>query len=219
MVATATASTLDLVSLRMRESATRIYEVLSRASEGGHSWSHGGGGASGFSIPRRGARRRQEQEAQARCRSGGDGCGGAVAGGDGRLWTRASSCLDEGDSRPVYGKPSYDSVIAGKVSGRKWKEVKTCRASALWVSVEGSSLEERAKAKRIAAEFRERKQQLKEQIRANKVDKRKRLEEYKKRKEENVKKSGLKLQKVTNLKKLQKMSKREKKKLVAQHGN
>ncbi|XP_024542607.1 rRNA-processing protein CGR1-like [Selaginella moellendorffii] len=122
--------------------------------------------------------------------------------------------MDEGDSRPVYGKPSYDGVIAGKVSGRKWKEVKTCRASALRVSVKGSSLEERAKAKRIAAEFRERKQQLKEQIRANKVDKRKRLEEYKKRKEENVKKSGLKLQKVTNLKKLQKMSKREKKKLV-----
>ncbi|XP_024543624.1 stress response protein NST1-like [Selaginella moellendorffii] len=122
--------------------------------------------------------------------------------------------MDEGDSRPVYGKPSYDGVIAGKVSGRKWKEVKTCRASALRVSVKGSSLEERAKAKRIAAEFRERKQQLKEQIRANKVEKRKRLEEYKKRKEENVKKSGLKLQKVTNLKKLQKMSKKEKKKLV-----
>ncbi|GLJ37425.1 hypothetical protein SUGI_0760330 [Cryptomeria japonica] len=28
----------------------------------------------------------------------------------------------EGQEKPVYGKPTYDGVIAGKVSGRKWKQ-------------------------------------------------------------------------------------------------
>ncbi|XP_073302177.1 uncharacterized protein [Primulina huaijiensis] len=33
-----------------------------------------------------------------------------------------------------FGRPTYDGVIAGKLSGRKWKEVRTHRASQVHVS-------------------------------------------------------------------------------------
>ncbi|KAF8762833.1 hypothetical protein HU200_009028 [Digitaria exilis] len=87
-----------------------------------------------------------------------------------------------------FGQPTYDGVIAGRVSGRRWKEPRTRRASAA------------------------RKAELKEEIRQNKVAKRKAREEREKRKQENVLRTGTKLQRVTNPKTIQKIAKSKKRK-------
>ncbi|GLJ08318.1 hypothetical protein SUGI_0086390 [Cryptomeria japonica] len=118
----------------------------------------------------------------------------------------------EGQDKPVYGKPTYDGVIAGKVSGRKWKQPKQTRASAIRVSHKRSTFEERAKLKQIKKAHQETINDLKEQIRSNKAEKRKLREEREKKKKENVLKSGMKLQKITNPKTLKKLSKSKKKK-------
>lgn len=127
---------------------------------------------------------------------------------------KRSAIAVEGQDKPVYGKPTYDGVIAGKVSGRKWKQAKTTRASALKVSHKRTTFEERSRAKEITKAYKERITELKEQIRVNKVEKRKKKEELVKRKKENELRSGMKLQKITNPKTLKKMSKSKKKKLL-----
>ncbi|KAL5075076.1 hypothetical protein RYX36_014060, partial [Vicia faba] len=73
----------------------------------------------------------------------------------------------------LFGKPTYDGVISGKVSERNWKQVRQIRSSATQVSKKGTMFEERAKAKSIKAAFKERMIDLKEEIRLNKVEKRK----------------------------------------------
>ncbi|KAJ6403849.1 hypothetical protein OIU84_012112 [Salix udensis] len=117
--------------------------------------------------------------------------------------------------KPVaVGKPTYDGVIAGKVSGRNWKQPRKHRASAKQVSKRGTGYEERQKDKEIKKAYRERKDELKEEIRKNKVEKRKMKEEREKRKKENILRTGTKLQKITNPKTLKKISKsRDRKKL------
>lgn len=114
------------------------------------------------------------------------------------------------------GKPTYDGVIAGKVSGRKWKAPHTQRASAAFVlrNAAAKSWEERAKERQIKKAFRERKEELKEEIRKNKAEKRERRAEAEKKKAENVLRSGTKLQKITNPKTLQKIAKSKKKYLL-----
>ncbi|KAJ7541411.1 hypothetical protein O6H91_10G058500 [Diphasiastrum complanatum] len=122
---------------------------------------------------------------------------------------------EEGSIRPAYGRPTFDGVIAGKVSGRKWKEAKTARTSSIKVSHRRSTLEQRNKLKQIDKAYKERKHELKEQIRLHKVEKRRRIEESKKRKKENELKSGMIVQKITNPKTLKKMSKKQRKLLRA----
>ncbi|KAK9117700.1 hypothetical protein Sjap_016647 [Stephania japonica] len=117
--------------------------------------------------------------------------------------------------KPVaFGKPTYDGVIAGKVSGRKWKQPRQHRASAVNVSRRGPSFEQRAKEKEIKKAYRERMMELKEEIRKNKEEKRKVREEREKRKKENVLKSGTKFQKITNPKTLKKIAKSKQRKLL-----
>ncbi|KAF3791075.1 hypothetical protein EJ110_NYTH15126 [Nymphaea thermarum] len=116
--------------------------------------------------------------------------------------------------RPTFGKPTYDGVIAGRVSGRKWKEPRRERASSVRVSHKGTTFEQRALAKEIKKAYKERMNELKEEIRTNKVEKRKQREEREKRKKENILRSGTKLQKITNPKTLKKIAKSKQKKLL-----
>ncbi|KAG0480773.1 hypothetical protein HPP92_011332 [Vanilla planifolia] len=122
--------------------------------------------------------------------------------------------LEDPDKPTAFGRPTYDGVIAGKVSGRKWKQPRTQRASATRVSRHGTSMELRMKEKEMKRAFRERKEELKEEIRKNKQEKRKLREEREKRKKENILRSGTKLQKITNPKTLKKIAKSKQKKLL-----
>ncbi|KAA8548281.1 hypothetical protein F0562_004718 [Nyssa sinensis] len=120
----------------------------------------------------------------------------------------------EDPNKPVFGKPTYDGVIAGRVSGRKWKQPRTHRASAANVSRKGTTFEQRTKQKEIKKAYKERMTELKEEIRQNKVEKRRKREEREKRKKENILRSGTKLQKITNPKTLKKIAKSKQKKLL-----
>ncbi|KAK4754675.1 hypothetical protein SAY87_002779 [Trapa incisa] len=114
--------------------------------------------------------------------------------------------------RPTFWNSTYDGVIAGKASGRKWKAPRKHRAAAMKASVKGTTFEERERQKEIKKAYRERMQELKETIRQNKVEKRKKREEREKKKKENILKSGTKLQKITNPKTLKKISKSKQRK-------
>ncbi|KAL2651196.1 hypothetical protein R1flu_019324 [Riccia fluitans] len=116
----------------------------------------------------------------------------------------------DNDAKPAYGKPTYDGVLAGKVSGRKWKQPKTCRAAALKGTGRKSTLEERNRTREIKKAYMERKHELKEQIRLNKRAKREQIELRKKIKKENEIRSQS-VQKITNPKTLKKMSKKQRK--------
>ncbi|KZV37778.1 hypothetical protein F511_23874 [Dorcoceras hygrometricum] len=113
-----------------------------------------------------------------------------------------------------FGRPTYDGVIAGKLSGRKWKEVRTHRASRVHVSRKGTTVEQRMKEKELNKAFRERMNELKEEIRHHKQEKRKRREEMEKKKQENILRSGTKLQKITNPNTLKKIAKSKQRKLL-----
>ena len=127
---------------------------------------------------------------------------------------RSAIPSSENPDKPTYGNPTYDRVIGGKVSGRKWKQARKHRTSAMQVSRKGTTFEERERQKMIKAAFKERKEELKEQIRLNKVEKRKKREEREKKKKENILRSGTKLQKITNPKTLKKIAKSKQKKLL-----
>lgn len=116
--------------------------------------------------------------------------------------------------KPAFGRPTYDGVIAGKASGRKWKQARTQRASAALVSRRGKTMELRAKEKEMKRAYKERMNELKEEIRLNKVEKRKKREEREKKKQENILRTGTKLQKITNPKTLKKIAKSKQKKLL-----
>ncbi|KAK2968949.1 hypothetical protein RJ640_029756 [Escallonia rubra] len=94
---------------------------------------------------------------------------------------------DADPNKPVFGNPTYNGVIAGKVSGHK--------SSSSNVSLKGSTFEQRAKENEIKRAYKERITELKEEIRTNKVEKRKKRE---KKKKENILKFGTKLEKITN---------------------
>ena len=116
-----------------------------------------------------------------------------------------------GEDRPAFGRPTFDGVIAGKVSGRKWKNPKTSRTSSIKVSLKRSSLEQRTMQKEVKKAYKDRMTELKEQIRQNKINKRKAKEERVKRKKENEARTGTVYEKITNPKKLKNMSKKQKK--------
>ncbi|KAK2999149.1 hypothetical protein RJ639_023597 [Escallonia herrerae] len=86
---------------------------------------------------------------------------------------------DADPNKPVFRNTTYDGVIAGKVSGWKWKQVRTRRSSSSKVSLKGSTFKQRAKDKEIKRAYKERITELKEEIRTNKVEKK-----------ENILKSG-----------------------------
>ncbi|XXG49752.1 hypothetical protein AAC387_Pa02g3836 [Persea americana] len=120
----------------------------------------------------------------------------------------------ENPEKPTFEKPTYDGVIAGKVSGRKWKQPRQQRASAARVSRRGTPFEQRAEQKKIKVAYKERMNELKEVIRSNKVEKRRKREEREKKKKENILRSGTKLQKITNPNTLKKIAKSKQRKLL-----
>lgn len=127
---------------------------------------------------------------------------------------RSAIASSDNPDKPIFGQPSYDGVIAGRVSGRKWKQARRQRASAKQVSLKRSTVEERDREKLIKKAYTERMNELKEEIRKNKVEKRKKAEERKKKKEENILKSGTKFQVITNKNTLKKIAKSKDKKLL-----
>uniref|UniRef100_A0A2P2NGU6 Coiled-coil domain-containing protein 86 n=1 Tax=Rhizophora mucronata TaxID=61149 RepID=A0A2P2NGU6_RHIMU len=127
---------------------------------------------------------------------------------------RGAVASSENPAKPAFGRPTYDGVIAGKVSGRKWKQARSRRASAKHVSKKGTTFEQRGREKEIKRAYRERMSELKEEIRKNKVEKRKMREEREKKKQENILTSGTKLQKITNPKTLKKIAKSKHRKLL-----
>ncbi|KAK1272157.1 hypothetical protein QJS04_geneDACA004370 [Acorus gramineus] len=129
--------------------------------------------------------------------------------------SKRSAVPSSGDpDKPVFGKPTYDGVIAGKVSGRKWKQARQQRASAVRVRRGVPSFEARAKEKELKRAYKERMGELKEEIRANKAEKRRKREEREKRKQENVLMSGTKFQVISNPKTLKKIQKTKQRKLL-----
>lgn len=127
---------------------------------------------------------------------------------------RSALPSSDNPNKPSFGKPSYDGVIAGKVSGRKWKQPRKHRASAANVSIKGKSFEERGREKEIQRAYKERIEELKGEIKRNKEEKRKKREEREKKKKENIMRTGTKLQKITNPKTLKKIAKSKQKKLL-----
>ncbi|KDP41850.1 hypothetical protein JCGZ_26868 [Jatropha curcas] len=127
---------------------------------------------------------------------------------------RSAVASIENPDKPVFGQPTYDGVIGGKVSGRKWKQARKQRASAKLVSIKGTTFEERERQKEIKRAYRERMNELKDEIKRNKQEKRKQREEREKKKQENILRSGTKLQKITNPKTLKKIAKSKDRKLL-----
>ncbi|XP_004297464.1 PREDICTED: uncharacterized protein LOC101302928 [Fragaria vesca subsp. vesca] len=119
----------------------------------------------------------------------------------------AVSSSDNPDKPVVFGRPSYDGVIAGKVSGRKWKQPRKQRSSALQVSRKGTTFEEREKNKSVKKAYKERMADLKAEIKRNKEEKRRKMEEREKRKKENILRTGTKLQIISNPKTIQRIAK------------
>lgn len=125
------------------------------------------------------------------------------------------SAIPSGDpNKPAFGQPTYDGVIAGRASGRKWKQPRVQRASAKAVTLRPKSFELRAKEKEVKKAYKERIEELKEEIRRNKQEKRKKREEREKKKKENILRTGTKFQKITNPKTLKKIAKSKEKKLL-----
>ncbi|KAL2939612.1 Serine/threonine-protein kinase PITSLRE [Bienertia sinuspersici] len=125
---------------------------------------------------------------------------------------RSAIASSENPDKPVFGKATYDGVIAGKVSGRNWKQPRKHRSSAMAVSRKPPSLEQRMRDRELKKAYKERKDELKEEIRSHKIEKRKKKEERAKKKEENILRSGTKLQKITNPKTLKKIAKSKQRK-------
>lgn len=128
--------------------------------------------------------------------------------------SKRAAVAKDGENKPVYGRPTYDGTLAGKVSGRKWKASKGTRASALKVVGRKSTLEEKNRAKEVKKAYKERMGELKEQIRSHKVEKRKKAEDRKRIKKENEIR-GQPVQRITNPKTIKKMSKKQRKLLRA----
>ncbi|KAJ8556020.1 hypothetical protein K7X08_022778 [Anisodus acutangulus] len=103
-----------------------------------------------------------------------------------RDYKRQAVTSAEDPNKPILGRPTYDGLMAGRVSGRNWKQHRKHRSSAVKVSVEGKPLDQRIKEKERKKAYKERINDLKEEIRHNKVDKRKQREEREKRKQENI---------------------------------
>jgi Cgr1 family len=128
--------------------------------------------------------------------------------------SKLAAIPSENPNKPAFGRPTFDGVIAGRVSGRNWKQPRTQRASAKAVSLRPKSFELRAKEKKDKQLYKDRIAELKDEIRRNKVEKRRLREERQKKKQENILRSGTKFQKITNQKTLKKIAKSKNKKLL-----
>uniref|UniRef100_A0A803MST1 Cyclin-L1-1 n=1 Tax=Chenopodium quinoa TaxID=63459 RepID=A0A803MST1_CHEQI len=60
---------------------------------------------------------------------------------------RAAISSTDDPNKPVFGRPTYDGVIAGRVSGRNWKQPRKHRSSAMAVSRKPVSLEQKKRDK------------------------------------------------------------------------
>ncbi|KAI5081419.1 hypothetical protein GOP47_0004602 [Adiantum capillus-veneris] len=158
-----------------------------------------------------GGQRSKRKRAAEETQEEGGGDGGDMEIEDVTPSAKRPAIAGDGDDRPVFGRPTYDGTIAGKVSGRKWKNPKSARTSSIKVSLKKPSLEQRNQQREIKKAYKERMGELKEQIRQNKISKRKAKEEREKRKKENEARTGTVYQKITNSKKLKNMSKKQKK--------
>ncbi|KAL1190698.1 hypothetical protein V5N11_000184 [Cardamine amara subsp. amara] len=162
-------------------------------------------------------RKRQSQE-QAAAEAIADVASMEIDGGDlirAPSAKRSAVASSENPDKPMavpMERPTYDGVIAGKVSGRPWKQPRTHRASGRFVKNKGPDLEEMKRQREIKRAYQERKNELKEEIRSNKVEKRKKREEREKKKKENILRSGTKLQRITNPKTLKKIAKSKQRK-------
>eukprot|EP00245_Coleochaete_scutata_P006429 TRINITY_DN20870_c0_g1_i1.p1 TRINITY_DN20870_c0_g1~~TRINITY_DN20870_c0_g1_i1.p1 ORF type:complete len:178 (+),score=57.74 TRINITY_DN20870_c0_g1_i1:70-603(+) len=122
---------------------------------------------------------------------------------------RSAVMMDEDSTKPSYGKPTYDGTIAGKVSGRRWKAVKSERTSAMKVSLRRTTVAQRNSERELKKAYKQRMSELKEEIRSNKQAKRQQIAERKRIKAENELK-GMVVQKISNAKTLKKMMKSKK---------
>ncbi|TXG69633.1 hypothetical protein EZV62_004568 [Acer yangbiense] len=86
----------------------------------------------------------------------------------------------------MFGKATYDGLIAGKASGRSWKQLWKHRASTAKVSLRRTPWEVREEEKLMKKAYKERINELKEEIRNNKIEKRKKREERKKRRRKRI---------------------------------
>ncbi|CAM6082908.1 unnamed protein product [Calypogeia fissa] len=123
---------------------------------------------------------------------------------------KRAAITGEGDRPVAVGKPTYDGVMAGKISGRKWKQPKACRAAALKVVGRKPTLDERNRVRQVKKAYKERLGELKDQIRLNKRAKREQIETRKRIKKENELRTQP-VQRITNPKTLKKMSKKQRK--------
>lgn len=115
---------------------------------------------------------------------------------------------------PAGKKAKYNSEVGnlGRVSKRNWKAPKARMSSLSKTAVLKTSWDAKMRDKERRKLFLAKKTELKEEQARIKREARLRLEESKKRKEENSRRSAI-LQKVTNPKKLKKMSKKQLSKL------
>ncbi|XP_062028454.1 uncharacterized protein LOC133744347 [Rosa rugosa] len=95
---------------------------------------------------------------------------------------RSAVSSSDNPDKPVFSRPSYDVVIARKVSGRKWKQPRKQRSSAVQVSRKGTTFEEREKNNSVKKAYKERMAELKGEIKRNKEEKRRKREEREKKK-------------------------------------
>uniref|UniRef100_K3YYC6 Coiled-coil domain-containing protein 86 n=1 Tax=Setaria italica TaxID=4555 RepID=K3YYC6_SETIT len=145
---------------------------------------------------KRGKRKRREEEEEAEAAAADSMDLDADAPRPSKL--RAMPSLSDTSKPASFGQPTYDGVIAGRVSGRRWKEPRTRRASAVVVSRKPTPLEQRVREKSLKRAYQARKAELKE------------TRQNKKCKQENVLRTGTKLQRVTNPKTIQKIAKSKK---------
>ncbi|PRQ21564.1 putative Coiled-coil domain-containing protein [Rosa chinensis] len=106
---------------------------------------------------------------------------------------RSAVSSSDNPDKQVFGRPSYEVVIAGKVCGRKWKQSRKQRSLAVQVSRKGTTFEEREKNKSVKKAYKERMAELKGEIKRNKEEKRRKSLREKKKKE-NILKTWTKLQ-------------------------
>eukprot|EP00897_Mesotaenium_endlicherianum_P009981 jgi/Mesen1/9010/ME000563S08321 len=143
----------------------------------------------------------------------GDDAQSAKAYEETQMAKRAATAMEGDENKPAYARPTYDGVVPGKVSGRSWKVTKTSRASSLKVKKgKPMSEDERRRQIELKKAYKERKEELKGEIKKSKQDQRKVAEDRRKKKQEDEHK-GLLLQKISNPKKLSKMSKKQRKNL------
>ena len=106
------------------------------------------------------------------------------------------------------------SSTVGKESGRSWKHKATARSSSQNKSLPSKSWEEKMRKKAELAAWKKERDELREQVKDAHRAERKRLEEKRRLKEENRKRTGTVYQQISNPRKLRNMSKKQFKSVI-----